>query len=268
VPPPPQVTAADGEAGTAGIADLAFGRRFTYAPPLRVFPDSASLEAWGGAICYLEKRAMSENLKLAAETRDRAGKGASRAVRRTGRVPAVIYGAGEAAVAIHVEEKLLVRQLSSGHFMNSVVEIEVGGGKAVRTLPRDVQFHPVSDRPIHVDFLRLTGNAVITVSVPVHFVDEDNSPGMKRGAVLNIVRHELELDCPSNAIPDQIEISLAGRDVGDSIHISAVNLPKGVKSHISDRDFTIATLVAPSALKSEAAEAADAATDAAETPAA
>lgn len=194
---------------------------------------------------------MSETLKLAAEMRERAGKGASRAVRRTGRVPAVIYGAGQPATTIHVEEKILVRQLSTGHFMNSVVEIEVDGGKPVRTLPRDVQFHPVSDRPIHVDFYRLVGDAVITVEVPVHFVDEDKSPGMKRGAVLNIVRHELQLDCPSNAIPDQIDISLAGRDVGDSIHISAVVLPAGVKSHITDRDFTIATMVAPSALKSE-----------------
>jgi large subunit ribosomal protein L25 len=200
---------------------------------------------------------MSETLKLAAETRARAGKGASRAVRRTGRVPAVIYGAGQPAVTIHVEEKLLVRQLSSGHFMNSIVELTVDGGAAVRTLPRDVQFHPVTDRPIHVDFLRVSADAVITVAVPVHFVDEDKSPGMKRGAVLNVVRHELQLDCPSNAIPDQIDISLAGRDVGDSIHISAVVLPAGVTSHIHDRDFTIATMVAPSALKSEtdAAEA-------------
>ncbi len=204
---------------------------------------------------------MSEALKLAAETRDKAGKGASRAVRREGRVPAVIYGAGKPAATIHVEEKLLVRQLSSGHFMNSVVEISVAGGAVERTLPRDVQFHPVSDRPIHVDFYRLTGNAVITVAVPVHFVDEDKSPGIKRGGVLNIVRHELELDCPSNAIPDQIDVSLAGRDVGDSIHISSVVLPQGVVSHITDRDFTIATLVAPSALKSETAEAGDAAAE-------
>jgi large subunit ribosomal protein L25 len=193
---------------------------------------------------------MSETLKLAAEMRERAGKGASRAVRRTGRVPAVVYGAGQSAMPIHVEEKILVRQLSTGHFMNSVVEIEVDG-QAIRTLPRDVQFHPVSDRPIHVDFLRLTGDAVITVSVPVHFIDEDKSPGMKRGAVLNIVRHEVQLDCASNAIPDQIDVSLAGRDVGDSIHISAITLPAGVVPHIHDRDFTIATMVAPSALKSE-----------------
>jgi large subunit ribosomal protein L25 len=198
---------------------------------------------------------MSETLKLAAELRDKAGKGASRAVRRTGRVPAVIYGAGQTATPIHVEEKLLVRQLSTGHFMNSVVEIEVDG-QTIRTLPRDVQFHVVSDRPIHVDFLRLAGNAVITVAVPVHFTDEDKSPGMKRGGTLNVVRHEIQVDCRPDAIPDQIDVSLAGRDIGDSIHISAITLPEGVEPHIHDRDFTIATVVAPSALKSETGEAA------------
>lgn len=193
---------------------------------------------------------MSETLKLAAEPRDKAGKGASRAVRRTGRVPAVIYGAGQPATPIHVEEKLLVRQLSGGHFMNSVVEIELDG-QVIRTLPRDVQFHVVTDRPIHVDFLRVAAGSTITVAVPVHFVDEDKSPGMKRGAVLNIVRHEVQVDCAPDAIPGELTISLAGRDVGDSIHISAVTLPAGVVPHIHDRDFTIATLVAPSALKSE-----------------
>ncbi len=198
---------------------------------------------------------MSETLKLAAELREKAGKGASRAVRRTGRVPAVIYGAGQTATPIHVEEKILVRQLSTGHFMNSVVEIEVDG-QTIRTLPRDVQFHVVTDRPIHVDFLRLAGNAVITVAVPVHFIDEDKSPGMKRGGTLNVVRHEIQVDCRPDAIPDQIDVSLAGRDIGDSIHISAVTLPDGVEPHIHDRDFTIATVVAPSALKSETGEAA------------
>jgi large subunit ribosomal protein L25 len=198
---------------------------------------------------------MSETLKLAAQQRERAGKGASRAIRRSGRVPAVIYGAGSPATPIHVEEKLLVRQLSTGHFMNSVVEIEIEGGATIATLPRDVQFHPVSDRPIHVDFFRLSGDSVITVNVPVHFVDEDKSPGMKRGAVLNIVRHEVAIDCAPSAIPDQIDVSLSGLDVGDSIHISAVTLPKGVEPHIHDRDFTIATMVAPSALKSEKGEA-------------
>jgi large subunit ribosomal protein L25 len=125
-----------------------------------------------------------------------------------------------------------------------------------------VQFHPVTDRPVHVDFLRLGANAVISVMVPVHFIDEDKSVGMKKGAVLNVVRHEVELTCPADSIPDQLNVSVAGKDVGDSIHISSVTLPAGVKPVI-DRDFTIATLVAPSALRSETDEAA-----AAEAPAA
>ena len=204
---------------------------------------------------------MSETLKLSAEMRERAGKGASRAVRLTGRVPAVIYGNKLAPVTIHVEEKLLVRHLHTGHFMNSVVELDLGG-TVERTLPRDVQFHPVTDRPVHVDFLRLGANAVISVMVPVHFIDEDKSVGMKKGAVLNVVRHEVELTCPADSIPDQLNVSVAGKDVGDSIHISSVTLPEGVKPVI-DRDFTIATLVAPSALRSETDEAA-----AAEAPAA
>jgi large subunit ribosomal protein L25 len=199
---------------------------------------------------------MSETLKLSAEMRERAGKGASRAVRLTGRVPAVIYGNKLAPVTIHVEEKALVRHLHTGHFMNSVVELELDG-TVERTLPRDVQFHPVSDRPIHVDFYRLAANAVIHVMVPVHFIDEDKSVGMKRGAVLNVVRHEVELICPADAIPDQLNVSVAGKDVGDSIHISSVTLPEGVKPVI-ERDFTIATLVAPSALRSETEAAAEA----------
>lgn len=192
---------------------------------------------------------MSDALNLPAEARERAGKGASRAIRRDGRTPAVIYGGKEEPTLIHVELKELVRQLNTGHFMNSIVNIEIGG-KTVRTLPKDVAFHPVTDRPIHVDFLRVSGNAEIEVQVPVVFVNEDASPGLKKGGVLNVVRHELELLCPSNAIPDQIEIDVTGKDVGDSIHISEVTLPKGVKSAITDRDFTIATFVAPSALKS------------------
>jgi large subunit ribosomal protein L25 len=192
---------------------------------------------------------MSEQLTLSAETRERAGKGASRALRREGRVPAVIYGGNEEPLTIHVEEKLLNKQLATGHFMNSVVEITVDG-KATRTLPKDVAFHPVTDRPIHVDFLRLTADATVHVEVPVQFINEEKSPGLKRGGVLNIVRHELELICDASNIPDDILIDVTGFDVGDSIHISHVTLPAGSKSAITDRDFTIATIVAPSALKS------------------
>ncbi len=193
---------------------------------------------------------MSDTLTLPAETRERAGKGASRALRREGRVPAVIYGGNEEPLAIHVEEKLLIKQLGTGHFFNSIVELEVGG-KTVRTLPKDVAFHPVNDRPLHADFLRLSANATIHVNVPVIFANEEASPGLKRGGVLNIVRHELELICQADKIPDDIAIDVTGLEVGASIHISHVKLPEGSKSALTDRDFTIATIVAPSGLRSE-----------------
>lgn len=193
---------------------------------------------------------MSDTLHLPAEARNRAGKGASRALRREGRVPAVVYGGNEEPLAIHVEEKLLVKQLGTGHFFNSIVEVEVGG-KTLRTLPKDVAFHPVSDRPLHADFLRLSKDATVHVNVPVVFANEAASPGLKRGGVLNIVRHELELVCEADKIPDDIAIDVTGFDVGDSIHISHVTLPAGSASAITDRDFTIATIVAPSGLRSE-----------------
>ena len=192
---------------------------------------------------------MSDQLVLTAETRERGGKGASRELRRNGRVPAVVYGGKEEPLMIHVEEKLLMKQLMSGHFMNSIVMVEVDG-KQVRTLPKDVAFHPVKDRPIHADFLRISKDAKVTVAVPVVFINEEASPGLKRGGVLNIVRHELELICDSDKMPDDIQIDVTGYDVGDSIHISNVTLPKGSESAITDRDFTIATIVAPSAMKS------------------
>ena len=197
---------------------------------------------------------MSEALTLPAELRERAGKGASRELRRNGRVPAVIYGGKEEPLAIHVEAKELARQLGSGHFMNSIVMIDVGG-KMVRTLPKDVALHPVTDRPLHADFLRLARDAKIHVDVPVVFVNEEASPGLKKGGVLNVVRHDLELVCESDKIPDEIALDVTGLDIGDSIHISQVSLPAGSESAITDRDFTIATIVAPSALKqSERAE--------------
>ncbi len=198
---------------------------------------------------------MSDALTLPAESRDRAGKGASRALRREGRVPAVVYGGKEDPLSIHVEEKELRRQLGTGHFFNSIVMVEIGGNK-VRTLPKDVAFHPVTDRPLHADFLRLAKDAKIDVNVPVVFVNEEASPGLKRGGVLNMVRHELELICDADRIPDQISIDATGLEIGDSVHISAVTLPEGSESAISDRDFTIATIVAPSALKQAESEAA------------
>jgi large subunit ribosomal protein L25 len=200
---------------------------------------------------------MSEVLDLSAEARERAGKGASRAMRREGRVPAVIYGDKKEPVAVHVEEKLLMKLLHTGHFFNSVVMLDVDG-KKIRTLPKDVQFHPVTDRPLHADFLRIGAHSKVTVDVPVHFKDEELSPGLKRGGVLNIVIHDLGVTVDAANIPDEIIVSLKGLEVGDSIHLSQITLPKGATA-VDTPETTIATIVAPSALKSEQAEAAEAA---------
>jgi large subunit ribosomal protein L25 len=203
---------------------------------------------------------MSDQLTLSAETRERAGKGASRAMRREGRVPAVIYGEKKEPVAIHVEEKALMKMLNTGHFMNSVVMIDVGG-KANRTLPKDVQFHPVTDRPLHVDFFRIGEHTKVHVNVPVRFINDEESPGLRKGGVINVVRHDLELICDAAEIPDDIVIDLTGLEIGDSVHISAIKLPKGSESAITDRDFTIATIAPPTVTR--ATEEADAAADAA-----
>ncbi len=205
---------------------------------------------------------MSDQLTLPAEARERAGKGASRELRRDGRVPAVVYGEKKEPLSIHVEEKLLTKMLHTGHFMNSVVMIDLKG-KAHRTLPKAVDFHPVTSAPIHVDFLRIGEHSKVSVNIPVRFDNEEASPGLKRGGVLNTVLHELEIVCDAASIPAEIHIPLDGLEIGDSIHISQVSLPEGVKPAIDDRDFTVATIVAPSALKSEEEEDAAAAAEAA-----
>lgn len=195
---------------------------------------------------------MSDQLTLAAETRDRVGKGASRSLRRQGRVPAVIYGQNQAPTSVHLEEKALTKALSTGHFMNTVVMVA-----GVRTLPKDVAFHPVTDRPVHVDFLRISEHSTVTVAVPIVFADEEESPGIKAGGVLNVTRHEIELVVDASDIPSEISISLKGLEVGASIHISDVALPSGAKPAIDDRDFAIATIVPPTVptVEDEAADA-------------
>jgi len=201
---------------------------------------------------------MSDITTLVAQPRDRAGKGVARATRREGRVPAVIYGGKEPPVLVALEMKDLARRAHGAGFFTHLLELEVSGKKH-RVLPRDVQFHPLKDHPIHVDFLRVGAEATIEVAVPVEFINQEASPGLKRGGVLNIVRHEVDMICPVEAIPEHITIDMTGFEVGDSVHISHVKLPANVRPSITDRDFTIATVTAPSGLKS-----ADAAADAAE----
>ena len=201
---------------------------------------------------------MSEQLTLPAEARDRAGKGASRSLRREGRVPAVVYGEKKEPLAIHVEEKLLSKMLHTGHFMNSVIMIDFEG-KPHRTLPKAIDFHPVSSRPIHVDFLRIGEHTKVTVAVPVRFDNEEASPGLKRGGALQVVEHAIELLVPVDAIPDSVDVSIAELDIGGTIHLSDVALPEGAKAVAQD-DVTLVTVVAPSGMNEDtAAGAGDAA---------
>ena len=202
---------------------------------------------------------MVEMITFAAEVRAVAGKGPARALRRAGRVPAVIYGEREDQEMISLEARALRRQLGNPHFFNTLCSLQVNG-EAVRVLPRDVQLHPVTDDPLHADFVRVSAGATVTVEIPVVFVNEDVSPGLKRGGVLNIVRREIELVCPADAIPGELTVDLRPFDIGDSVHISHVVLPAGARPTIGDRDFTIATIAAPTVVAEEA-EAAQAAAE-------
>jgi len=190
------------------------------------------------------------NQVIKAELRTKAGKGSSRAIRRDGRIPAVVYGAKKDVTMITVDFIDITKLLNTGSFLSSTYDVEVEGKKQM-VLPRDVQFHPVNDRPLHVDFLRLAQNASIAINVPVHFFNEEECPGLKGGGIVNAVRHDIELNCPANAIPESIDIDLTGLELGDSVHISEITLPDGVTPVIDDRDFTIATIAAPSGLKSD-----------------
>jgi large subunit ribosomal protein L25 len=192
---------------------------------------------------------MSAVRELKAVARERSGKGGARAVRREGRVPAVIYGGGADAVSIALDSNQMRQLIFAGHFLTTIFEMDVDGSRT-RVIPRDYQLDPVKDTPLHIDFMRLAAGQTLTVEVPVHFVGQEDSPGLKRGGTLNVVRHTVELIVPSDAIPDAIEASLAGLDITDSLHISAVKLPDGVRSVI-DRDFTLATIAVPAGFKDE-----------------
>ncbi len=196
---------------------------------------------------------MSDIASLEAEAREQAGKGDARALRRSGRVPAVIYGDKKDPLPISIDRRLLQAELSQAGFYLRLYDIRVGG-KNEHVLPRDVQRHPVTSAPLHVDFLRISAGATIAVNVGVVFENEEESPGLKRGGVLNVVRYEIELVCPATAIPESITIDLTGLDICDGVHISSVKLPPDVEPVISDRDFTIATITAPTVQEEEVEE--------------
>jgi large subunit ribosomal protein L25 len=200
---------------------------------------------------------MATTYELKAQARSGVGKGAARALRRQGLVPAVIYGDKKDPLPIAINYNDANRRIYAGGFLSHIVTLDVDGEKH-RVIPRDYQLDPVKDFPIHVDFLRVGAGTRLHVEVHVHFLNEEAAPGLKRGGVLNIVRHTVELSCPPDLIPEEIVVDLTGREIGDSIHISHVSLPEGVTPVVHERDFTIATIVAPSGLRSEEAEAAPA----------
>jgi large subunit ribosomal protein L25 len=203
---------------------------------------------------------MAEATELKAWARGRTGKGGARQIRREGRIPGIVYGDKQEPQNIAVDYRAITQQIHTGHFQSTIFVLDVEGTKT-RVIPRGVQLDPVRDFPIHVDFLRLGKDALVTVDVPVRFLNEAASPGLKRGGVLNIVRHDIPVRCPADTIPDHFDVDLTGLEIGDSVHISAVALPEGVRPTITDRDFTVATIVGraaeeavPGAVVAEAVE--------------
>jgi len=200
---------------------------------------------------------MAETKTLAATVRSGTGKGASRSVRREGRIPGVIYGGGDAPTAISLNHRELNKLIYAGHFLTTIFDIEIEGKKE-RVIPRDYQLDVVTDVPLHVDFLRLKAGSTLKVDVPVHFINQDTAPGIKRGGTLNVVRHTIEMRVPADRIPEAVTIDLGQADINDSIHISAVSLPEGCKPTIT-RNFTIATIAPPTVREETPAAAAPAA---------
>jgi large subunit ribosomal protein L25 len=196
--------------------------------------------------------------ELKARARSGVGKGAARALRREGLIPAVIYGDKKAPLPIAISYNEAMKAIYAGGFLSHIITVDVDGEKH-SVIPRDYQLDPVKDKALHVDFLRVSGDTKLNVQVPVHFINQETSPGIKRGGVLNIIHHTLDLTVSANAIPEAIEVDLAGLDVGDSVHISSIKLPAGVTDHSHEADLTIATIVAPSGLRAEEAAAGDAA---------
>jgi large subunit ribosomal protein L25 len=184
---------------------------------------------------------MAQVSEIKASVRTRAGTGGAREVRRQAGVPAIVYGDGAAPQNIALPSNELVNLMNRGRFLSTVIDLDVEGAKT-RVIPREVQVDPVNGKLVHVDFQRVSPTSRIRVNVPVRFVNDGLSPGLKRGGVLNIVRHEIEVTCAADSIPDIFEFNLEGLEIGRSIHISAISLPEGVQPTIKDRDFTVATI--------------------------
>ena len=215
---------------------------------------------------------MSKNQELKVELREGRGKGPSYQARQKGLIPGVIYGGNDEPQTINVDARTLERHVDAGHFLTTLFNLDIGG-KKTRAIPRQVQLDPVTDRPVHVDFLRLAEGATVRLEIPVVFRGQEVSPGLKKGGVLNIVRHSMGLSCPAETIPNTIVVDVSKLDINESVHISNLDLPEGVKPLIRGRDFTVCSIVAPTSMREEvktadAAAAAPAAGAAAAKPAA
>ena len=196
---------------------------------------------------------MAQAYELQAVSRERVGKGSTRALRRDGKIPAVIYGDGKPPAPIELSTKDATKQLRAGGFMNSIGTIDLNGEK-ITVLPRDFQLDPVREFLLHIDFLRVSETSRITVDVPVRTKNEDKSPGLKRGGALNIVRHTVEIECLASSIPEVIMVDLEGLEIGDSVHISSIELQEGANPTITDRDFTLITIAGAGGTEEEEEE--------------
>ena len=185
---------------------------------------------------------MSKQITFNVEVRERTGKGGAREARRNGFVPGVLYGGGEDPVAINLKKGEVIRAINTGQFLSSTAQL-VHDGKKQLVIPQAIQMHPVSDQPEHVDLFRVKRDQIITVEVTVNFTNEEASPGLKKGGALNVVRHAVELNVRADSIPDELVADLTGLDIGDNVKISNIDLPGGAEPTITDRDFTIASVV-------------------------
>ena len=201
---------------------------------------------------------------LNVEVRDGTGTGQARATRRSGFVPGVLYGGDKDPVAIAVKSNEFRKALYTGKLLGHLVTLKYGE-ETQPVIAKAVQFHPVTDVPVHFDLYRVDEHQTIKIEVPVHFKNQEAAPGIKRGGVLNVVRHAVEVACPADQIPEELLVDLTGLEIGDTVRISHIALPKGVSPTVTDRDFVIATITSSSAVQAEAAEAAAAAATASET---
>ena len=188
---------------------------------------------------------MAETNELKASLRENVGKSSARSSRNEGLVPCIVYGDKKDPISVNINSIEASKLYNTGRMLTTLLDLEFTNGETIKVIPKEIQVDPIKDTLIHVDMLRLAVDARVSVEIQVNFIDEDDSPGVKRGGVLNVSRYAIELDCPATEIPSSIDVSIAGLEIGESVHLSDIKLPEGVVSTITDRDITIASVTAP-----------------------